>query len=609
MKKIRKKEFTQFLENALKFDIWIGSDRETDKEARDYIFDKIGETYRNARKKDKDKDREALLVILLNLWIGFFVGRPIRISMNSKNYSRNRVYDKEFFKYRRIKRLIDSLERHGYIQKKLGFCDNCARQTRIWATIELIKIFIDEYKFRIVGDIHYTESDHLVQLRNEFKVKNEKTGKSMKVSEDVEIIPSKKTEAMESNIKKINALATEKKITVCLNEDDKVSLEDLIGEILPDLIKGKIRLIDAGFIETKYELPSNITSVHGKNSHSMSSNRVNQSTQINSNSDAGAGSVDANSAGADIEALGIEVFTYKKFSYPVALYRNLINLELNSTQFYSTITNNNQSYYYQGIQSNEALFLHFLWIKKLLTLIKSSKKKDKLIEEERPLADFGIKTLEFEIKNNFLHRVFNRASQNLDKGGRFYGAYHLGMPKQFRKSIQINGNETVELDFGGLHIRMLYHELEKEFEGDPYTINDGVIRSKEEQDEIREMYKLVSLISINAKKQGAHIAVRDALEDAGFDTGNDISLILNMMDNFKVKHKDINEFLFSGVGIDLQNKDSLIMGKILMRLHEKEICGLPVHDSVICEKEHSDYLYKIMMEEYEKEMGYVPVLK
>ena len=104
------------------------------------------------------------------------------------------------------------------------------------------------------------------------------------------------------------------------------------------------------------------------------------------------------------------------------------------------------------------------------------------------------------------------------------------------------------------------------------------------------------------------LAVRDALEDAGFDTGKDISLILNMMDNFKTHHVTIQKFLFSGVGIDLQNQDSIIMEKILMRLHEKEICGLPVHDSVICEKEHSDYLYKIMMEEYEREMGYEPVV-
>jgi len=33
-----------------------------------------------------------------------------------------------------------------------------------------------------------------------------------------------------------------------------------------------------------------------------------------------------------------------------------------------------------------------------------------------------------------------------------------------------------------------------------------------------------------------------------------------------------------------------------------------VHDSVICEKEHADILYKIMMEEYEELMGFEPVI-
>jgi len=50
MKKVRKKEFVQWLEHALPFDIWIGSDRRTVKDARDYIFKEIGEDKKYIRR-------------------------------------------------------------------------------------------------------------------------------------------------------------------------------------------------------------------------------------------------------------------------------------------------------------------------------------------------------------------------------------------------------------------------------------------------------------------------------------------------------------------------------------------------------------------------------
>jgi len=159
---------------------------------------------------------------------------------------------------------------------------------------------------------------------------------------------------------------------------------------------------------------------------------------------------------------------------------------------------------------------------------------------------------------------------------------------------------------------MLYHELGLECIDDPYTIDDGVVRTKKEQKQIRGLYKLVSLISINAKKQGSHIAVRDALKDAGFDTGKDLRPILNMMDNFKARHAPIQEFLFSGTGIDLQNTDSRIMEKIMMILHDQGVVALPIHDSAIVEEEHGELLQKIMVQVYEDEKnlkGFAPVLK
>jgi len=227
-------------------------------------------------------------------------------------------------------------------------------------------------------------------------------------------------------------------------------------------------------------------------------------------------------------------------------------------------------------------------------------KKKEFIKQDRPLIDFGIKKLVFEIKVKDMHRVFNRGSKDFDKGGRFYGPYYQGMPSKFRKHIYIDGKKTVEWDYSGLHIRMLYHQLGLEFNEDPYSIGDGSQRDE---------YKLVSLISINAQKRGSHIAVRDALKNAGFDTAQDLTQICQMMEDFKALHAPIQEFLFSGAGIGLQNTDSRIMEKIMMRLHKARIPALPIHDSTIVQEEHSARLQKIMFQVYQEEMGYAPVLK
>nr|WP_321402063.1 hypothetical protein [uncultured Desulfobacter sp.] len=594
MKKVRKKEFVQWLEQALPFDIWIGSDRRTVKDARDYIFKEIGEEKNYIRRnvKSKYRDRECLLVILINLWIGFFVGRPIRISMDSNLYSHNQRYGKLWFKYSRMRRLLEKLERHGYIERAPGFRNiKYGRQTRIWATVKLIRIFVDEYKFRPIGDIHCTQTDKLIQLRNEYKKKNGKN-KTIKISEDIDFAPTDATELMQANLQQLNNLANAKKITVRLDELDEVNLKDLTVNILSDLIKGKIELQEAELMNCG----SGIDNIVGNGIQTSTGTGTHPHSTIQSASNF-QGTTNTSTA---MEHMDIEVLTYQKYSYPVALYRFFMDANLNRTTLLSTITHSVNSPQYQGLQPESALFLHLLWMKKLLSLMNARAKKEEFMKQDRPLIDFGIKKLMFEIKVKDMHRVFNRGSKDFDKGGRFYGPYYQGMPSKFRKHIYIDGKKTVEWDYSGLHIRMLYHQLGLEFNEDPYAIGDGSQRNE---------YKLVSLISINADKRGSHIAVRDALEDAGFDAAQDLNSIRKMMDDFKARHAPIQEYLFSGVGIDLQNADSRIMEKIMMKLHAKGIAALPIHDSAIVEAEHSARLQKIMFQVYEEEMGSAPVLK
>ena len=50
----------------------------------------------------------------------------------------------------------------------------------------------------------------------------------------------------------------------------------------------------------------------------------------------------------------------------------------------------------------------------------------------------------------------------------------------------------------------------------------------------------------------------------------------SMIDDFKARHAPIHEFLFSGARIGLQNADSGIMEKIMLQVYEEEMGYVPV---------------------------------
>ncbi len=213
------------------------------------------------------------------------------------------------------------------------------------------------------------------------------------------------------------------------------------------------------------------------------------------------------------------------------------------------------------------------------------------------LKDIGIDHLEFQLAYEYLYRVFNDGS--FSRGGRFYGALHLNMPRDIRRFIQIDGQPTVELDYSAFHIKMLYHKAGIDYQDDPYSVCEGP--------DLRKEYKAVGLIAINAENEKkAYGAIREELKDKGLKVPRRDKPIVSLVNAFKQAHLPIEKYLFSGVGTRLQNIDGDIMNTILARLLEMDIVGLPVHDSVLVPGRDKDVLKTLMLEEYQKQMGFTP---
>lgn len=231
---------------------------------------------------------------------------------------------------------------------------------------------------------------------------------------------------------------------------------------------------------------------------------------------------------------------------------------------------------------------------------KKERRKERRAENYR-LKEIGVERLVLRLVYEYIHRVFNR--KFFKYGGRGYGAIHQRIPKNLRHYIYIDGQPTVELDYSAYHIRMLYHQKRDDYRDDPYVICEGP--------DMRDTYKAVGLIAINGdeKKPGEVIhAIRDELIKREIPIPARKNPIKGLIKRFKESHPKIADCLYDDRGVHLMNIDSRIMNAILMKLIDQGILGLSVYDSIVVAEQHQDCLNQLMMDEYEKEMGFKPIV-
>lgn len=491
-----------YLEEAMDLDPYKGSKSTEVKELTDYLY---GEVTRKARFRGRKRTRDALKLILLNLWMSNQLNRPVMYSRSPNSYSRARRYGKLYFKYNRIVKMTDTLEHMGLVAHANGFYDHkkhLGRLTRMYPTDELVKMF--NHITQKFGVITLLQPKEIIQLRNKKK-------------DEIDYKETESTINMRKNLFIYNSYIETNSINVSLPGNLLVKPK-LLAELKSKLLEGVFKL----------------------NSIDIISNSNNSS----------------------------------KSTIPISYYDNH-----NHDVVYSNITT----------MTNK--------VRNIISDYRLLETKP----DDMSLGEFGIDEIDFDLKYEQLKRVFNHSS--FDIGGRYYGASHISLNEDVRKHISINSTTTVELDYSALHIRMLYHLEGIQYTDDPYmTLSE----SKEE----REMYKLVQLISINSSSdEQAVMAIRNVFRKKGikYDLAN--PSILFLIERFKEAHKPIAMYLNTGIGLTLQNLDSRITEAILMRLMEDDIPCLPIHDSYIVQAQHEGILNQVMVEEYEKVMGFQPVVE
>jgi hypothetical protein len=232
-------------------------------------------------------------------------------------------------------------------------------------------------------------------------------------------------------------------------------------------------------------------------------------------------------------------------------------------------------------------------------------------------------------------------TENFDQNGRLYteGVFrHQEFSEKDRKHIRINGEPTVELDYSGLHPRLLYALEGIQYNEDPYFLPAF---TNEENKVLRPFFKIVLMTMLNSEKPqktkfGKAVGScncwldptlhqpdekftdenYDDLSDSDKRYFNDLKKVWKLgitkadvkdiLNEFFAHHYRISKYFCTGLtGFRLYNLDGKIAVDVCMFFVKKKppVPILPIHDSFIVQRKFKKELKGVMEEQYEKHTG------
>jgi hypothetical protein len=237
-----------------------------------------------------------------------------------------------------------------------------------------------------------------------------------------------------------------------------------------------------------------------------------------------------------------------------------------------------------------------------------------------------------------VYRAVFTEKPDLTLNGRLYTSTPRGVQQLTgghrgeRRTLLINGQPTVEIDYSGFHPRLLYHRLGIAFNSDPYEFGPE-IATRRNQDDLREakrdLNKQVLNAAINArspraainackgaarfynyktnsrkwgKKLKKAIKLRAALESTGLS-------FAGIYDAAVGAHGPVGQYFCSDAGLWLMNLDGKLALDIMHYFACRNIPCLSVHDSFIVDYRHEAELRGVMIGFYHERFGFDPKLK
>lgn len=206
-----------------------------------------------------------------------------------------------------------------------------------------------------------------------------------------------------------------------------------------------------------------------------------------------------------------------------------------------------------------------------------------------------------------------------------YGRLHTrrfrhfqGFAGEERREITINGDPVVEIDFSGLHPRLLYAKEQIQFNNDPYSIiiNNPDLRPFLKETLLRLLNSKKVWVKPTKKRKGywmsaenvAQSGTNQQLKDVQWKSilqKEGITKAKQIIELFYKAHKEISHYFCKDdqTGLRIMNLDSKIALDIVDHFTKQEKPILPVHDSFVVQCRYEKELQEVMNQAYSKHSG------
>ena len=217
----------------------------------------------------------------------------------------------------------------------------------------------------------------------------------------------------------------------------------------------------------------------------------------------------------------------------------------------------------------------------------------------RHRVEFPLRPKEKSVLNTDLFAVFH--NESFKEGGRLYTSGWFGyqrLSEEERAEILIDGEPTKELDYSGLHPRLLYARegIKYPIDVDPYAAvsDDPVLRDKVLKGVLLAM--LNSESEIAAERSGNY--QRHLKHEVHKLLKRKRLSVREIIARLKAAHQPIAHYFFTVAGLTIMREDSTIALKILLHFAKKNICCLAIHDSFIVAERYQKELREVMEKTY-----------
>lgn len=179
------------------------------------------------------------------------------------------------------------------------------------------------------------------------------------------------------------------------------------------------------------------------------------------------------------------------------------------------------------------------------------------------------------------------------------------LSKRMRVSMEIDGQEVVELDFSCHHLRMLYHLRNRNPKGDLYRcrqIFPGV-RNAEDRALLRRVVKQATNAVLNTSSKGSAVqAISGIIRRAG---GRVRELIKaegsgprDLLGRIEAIHPQLLRWFYVDQADVLQTTDGKLMLRIMEEVTRSGRPALAIHDSLVVREQDEEFVREVMERNY-----------